>query len=59
MILTRKKPKEVVKRVGTCLSTFYNRLEEPEKMTIRELRAYILKLKISEEDILDYLFEMR
>ena len=59
MILTRKKPKEVVKRVGTCISTFYNRLEEPEKMTVRELRAYILELKISEKDILDFLFEKR
>lgn len=48
--------KKLVKRIGIVERTHYNRLNNPESMTVRELREYINCLKIPEEDVLDALY---
>lgn len=57
--LSHKRPKDIAARADTCLSTYYERLKEPEKMTVRELRAYISAIQIPEEEILDFLYERK
>ena len=45
-----------IKKVGIAEKTYYNRLNNPESMTIRELRECINALKIPKEDVLDALY---
>lgn len=56
MKMARISATNLSKRTGKCFSTHYNRLKEPEKMTIEELRIYIDVLKLPEEEILDALY---
>lgn len=56
MKIGRVSATNISKRTGKCLKTHYNRLDEPEKMTIEELRIYIDVLKIPEEEVLDALY---
>lgn len=50
-----KKDKLILKAMIST-PTFYTHLKDPEKITIRELRAYITELNIPKEDILDALY---
>lgn len=47
---------KLIKKVGIAERTHYSRINNPETMTIRELREYINALKIPEEDVLDALY---
>lgn len=59
MKLARIDYKHLMKSAGRSSSTFYKRKEEPEKMTVSELRAFIKILKIPEEEILNFLYDKR
>lgn len=59
MKLNRINYENISKRLGRCFNTHYNRMKEPEKMTLEELRTYINVLKLPEEEILDALYLRR
>ncbi len=48
---------DLAKRVGMSPKTVYNRYENPDKMTVKELRAYIRVSGVSKEDVIDFLCE--
>ena len=59
MKLERVDRNKLMKSAGKCSSTFYKRRDNPEKMTVLELRAFIRLLKIPEEEVLDFLYDKR
>ena len=59
MRLSRVDYKKLMKSAGRSSSTYYKRKEEPERMTVSELRAFIKVLKIPEEEVLNFLYEKR
>lgn len=59
MKLARVDYKNLMEKAGRHSSTFYKRRDEPERMTVSELRAFIKVLKIPEEEVLDFLYDKR
>ena len=59
MKLARVDYKKLMKKAGRHSSTFYKRRDNPQKMTVSDLRVYISVLKIPEEDVLDFLYYKR
>ena len=57
--MVRIDSKKLMEKSGRSPSTFYKRRNDPEKMTIYELRAFIRILKLSEEEVLDFLYDKR
>lgn len=57
LIKKEKDYKDLAEISGTCPSTVYNRYAEPSEMTVRELRAYIKVSGLSQEEIIDFLYE--
>jgi hypothetical protein len=47
------KPEQVGKRIGVCKATMYNRLNEPGKLTLGELRKIAMVLDIPFSDLLE------
>ncbi len=54
-----KNYKNLMKRTGISLSTIYKRYDAPESIRVSELREFIHEAKLSEDDILDFLFADR
>ena len=59
MKLTRTDYKKLMEKSNRSPSVFYKRKNEPEKMTVSELRAFIRTLKIPEEEVLNFLYDKR
>lgn len=59
MKLTRTDYKKLMEKSHRSPSVFYKRKNEPEKMTVSELRAFIRTLKIPEEEVLNFLYDKR
>lgn len=55
MVRQGKSRKEITTKTRTSEATYYNRLENPEDMTVRELRIYRRELKISDDELLSVL----
>lgn len=50
------KREKLVIKARISMPTFYKHLNDPDKITLGELRAYIDTLKMPKEDILDALY---
>lgn len=59
MVLSGKKYMDMAKRAGITQDTFYRHCREPDKMTVKELRAYVQEAKIPEEYIINFIFQSR
>lgn len=55
LILREKKRDELTTKARMSRATYYNRLRNPESMTVKELRIYRRELGISDEDLLSVL----
>lgn len=51
--------KNLVQRTGRSQTAIYKRYHHPETMTVNELRIFIQEAKLSENDVLDFLFKDR
>ena len=51
--------KKLMTSMGRSPSTFYKRRDDPEKMTVSDLRTFIRLLKIPEEEVLNFLYDKR
>lgn len=54
-----KNYKSLMIRTGKSQGSIYKRYNDPETITVSELRGFIQELDISENDILDFLFLKR
>lgn len=45
------------KRVGTCKATTAKKINEPDSLTVDELKRYVKALKIPPEDVLAFIYE--
>ena len=59
MIQSGKKYTDMAKRVGVSQNTFFCHCREPDRITIKELRAYVQEAKIPEEYVLNFIFQNR
>ena len=59
MKLARVDYKELMEKAGRYPTTFYQRRDDPEKMTVSDLRTYIRVLKLPEEEVLNFLYNKR
>lgn len=51
--------KNLVQRTGRSQTVIYKRYHHPGTMTVDELRIFIQEAKLSENDVLDFLFKDR
>lgn len=59
MKLSRIDYKKLMEKAQRSHAIFYRRKKEPGNMTVTELRAFIRILKISEEEVLNFLYDKR
>ena len=59
MKMSRTDYKKLMEKSQRSPATYYKRKREPESMTVSELRAFIRTLGISEEEVLDFLYDKR
>lgn len=59
MIICGKKYTDMARRAGVSQNTFFCHCREPERMTVKELRAYVQEAKIPEEQVLNFIFQGR
>ena len=59
MIQSGKKYTDMAKRAGVSQNTFFCHCREPDRITIKELRAYVQEAKIPEEYVLNFIFQNR
>lgn len=59
MIQSGKKYTDMAKRAGVSQNTFFCHCREPDRITIKELRAYVQEAKIPENCILDLIYQKR
>lgn len=57
LLKKEKNANDLAAKSGTCSKTVYNRYEKPANMTVKELRAYIKESGVSQEEVIDFLFE--
>ena len=56
---SRKKPVDLTRKADISLTTHYDRLKHPGRMTIDELRVYANETNMPEEDILNAIYLRR
>lgn len=52
----KKARRDVVPKTGKSVQTYYQRIKDPSKMTVGELRVYVREAKMPKEDIIDFIY---
>lgn len=53
----RRNPRQTFKNLGKSQTTYYNRANNPESLTVEELKALIKEGRVPEEDVIKFLYQ--
>lgn len=53
----RRSPRQTFKNLGKSQTTYYNRANNPESLTVEELKALIKEGRVPEEDVIKFLYQ--